>query len=41
MNNRNDKIEDLISQEEIDQITKSYRKVAGFDVEALNRKGFT
>lgn len=39
MNSPDDKIEELISQQEIDEITDSYRKLAGFDVEALNRKG--
>lgn len=32
-----DRIEDIITREEIDEITLGYRKVAGFDVEELNR----
>jgi 5-methylphenazine-1-carboxylate 1-monooxygenase len=34
-----DKMEDLISQNEIDTITDKYRKIAGFQVKALNEKG--
>jgi 2-polyprenyl-6-methoxyphenol hydroxylase-like FAD-dependent oxidoreductase len=36
---RDDDIDDLISQQEIDQITHSYRQIAGFDIEVLNSKG--
>jgi 2-polyprenyl-6-methoxyphenol hydroxylase-like FAD-dependent oxidoreductase len=32
-----DRVEDIITREEIDEITLGYRKVAGFDVEELNR----
>ena len=32
-----DRIEDLITREEIDEITLGYRKVAGFDVDKLNQ----
>jgi hypothetical protein len=31
-------VEDVISREEIEAITRGYRKVAGYEVEALNRK---
>jgi 2-polyprenyl-6-methoxyphenol hydroxylase-like FAD-dependent oxidoreductase len=34
-----DRVEDLISPAEIDEITRSYRQLAGFDVDELNRKG--
>ena len=34
-----DRIEELISSEEIEEITQNYRKIAGFQVEALNSKG--
>jgi 2-polyprenyl-6-methoxyphenol hydroxylase-like FAD-dependent oxidoreductase len=34
-----DNISDLISEQEIEDITQSYRKIAGFDVDALNSKG--
>jgi 2-polyprenyl-6-methoxyphenol hydroxylase-like FAD-dependent oxidoreductase len=36
---RDDKIEDLISQQEIDDITHTYRRIAGFDIQVLNSKG--
>jgi 2-polyprenyl-6-methoxyphenol hydroxylase-like FAD-dependent oxidoreductase len=32
-----DRVEDVITREEIDEITLGYRKVAGFEVEELNR----
>jgi hypothetical protein len=32
-----DRIEDVIAREEIDEITVGYRRVAGFEVEELNR----
>jgi 2-polyprenyl-6-methoxyphenol hydroxylase-like FAD-dependent oxidoreductase len=32
-----DRVEDIITREEINEITLGYRKVAGFDVEELNR----
>jgi 2-polyprenyl-6-methoxyphenol hydroxylase-like FAD-dependent oxidoreductase len=38
MTSPDDKIEDVITREEIDRITLGYRKVAGFDVEELNRQ---
>jgi 2-polyprenyl-6-methoxyphenol hydroxylase-like FAD-dependent oxidoreductase len=31
-----DRLEDVITHEEIDEITLAYRKVAGFEVEELN-----
>jgi 2-polyprenyl-6-methoxyphenol hydroxylase-like FAD-dependent oxidoreductase len=34
-----DKMEDLIAPTEIDAITEKYRKIAGFQVKALNEKG--
>jgi 2-polyprenyl-6-methoxyphenol hydroxylase-like FAD-dependent oxidoreductase len=37
MTSPEDRIEDIITREEIDQITLGYRKVAGFDVDELNR----
>ena len=33
-----DDIGSIITREELDQITRSYRRVAGFDVDTLNRK---
>jgi 2-polyprenyl-6-methoxyphenol hydroxylase-like FAD-dependent oxidoreductase len=33
-----DRVEDVITQEEIERITLGYRKVAGFDVNELNRQ---
>lgn len=38
MTSPDDRVEDVISREEIDEITLKYRKVAGFDVDELNRK---
>lgn len=34
-----DKMDDLIAPEEINNITEKYRKIAGFQVQALNKKG--
>jgi hypothetical protein len=31
-------IASLVWREELDEITRSYRRIAGFDVEPLNRK---
>ena len=39
MQSPGDKIENLISHAEIEEITQTYRKLAGFDVETLNEKG--
>lgn len=36
MTSPNDRIEDIITRQEIDRITLGYRKVAGFDVDELN-----
>lgn len=33
----NDRVEDVIIRAEIDEITLGYRKIAGFDVDELNR----
>ncbi|MCB0166972.1 MAG: flavin-dependent oxidoreductase [Anaerolineae bacterium] len=37
MTSPDDRVEDVITRAEIDQITLGYRKIAGFDVEDLNR----
>jgi 2-polyprenyl-6-methoxyphenol hydroxylase-like FAD-dependent oxidoreductase len=37
MTSDSDRVEDVISREEIDEITLGYRKIAGFDVEELNK----
>jgi 5-methylphenazine-1-carboxylate 1-monooxygenase len=34
-----DDISSLITREELDQVTRRYRRIAGFDVEILNRNG--
>jgi 2-polyprenyl-6-methoxyphenol hydroxylase-like FAD-dependent oxidoreductase len=41
ISSRDDNIADLISQQEIDEITHSYRQIAGFDIELLNSKGLS
>lgn len=37
MTSPDDRVEDVITRAEIDEITLGYRKIAGFDVEELNR----
>ena len=37
MTSPDDRVEDVITRAEINEITMSYRKIAGFDVEDLNR----
>jgi hypothetical protein len=33
-----DDIASVVTREELDEITRRYRRIAGFDVESLNRK---
>ena len=33
-----ERIEDVLSIEELDEITSGYKKTAGFDIEALNAR---
>jgi hypothetical protein len=34
-----DDVASLVTREELEEVTLSYRRIAGFDVETLNRKG--
>ena len=36
-----ERLEDVISQTELEEIAKRYKQVAGFDQETLNKKGST